>query len=133
MRVLFIAGKGGADGFNGRAGENGDAVIGLLGDGDGFVAEGRKGEGGKLGGLEFLKQKDVGLLRLEPGGDMGEARADGVDVPGGDPDGSFSRGYCSATSRSMVSLMSSPTICAGYFGAIPKSVRWMVVVAANPA
>ena len=91
VRVLVVARQSGADGFDGVAREDGDAVVCLLRDSDRFVAERTEGKGGKLGGLELLEQEDVRLLGLEPRGDVSEAGADGVDVPGGDADGGFSR------------------------------------------
>lgn len=91
VSVLFVAGKSGADGFDGMAREDGNAVVRLLRDCDGLVSERLEGEGGKFSSLEFLEQEDIRLLGLEPRGDVCEARADGVDVPGGDPDGGLSR------------------------------------------
>ena len=41
--------------------------------------------------------------------------------------------YCFATSNSMVSFTSSPSIAVGYLAATPNAVGLMVVVAENPA
>ena len=87
VAVLLVAGEAGGDGFNGQAGEDGNAVVRLLGDGGGVVAETFKVLGGEIGAFELLEEEDVGLVDLEPGGDVVEAGADGVDVPGGDADG----------------------------------------------
>jgi hypothetical protein len=84
VAVGFVAGEGGGDGFYRLAGENGDTVIGLLGDGSDMVAEVFEGGVGKLRGFELLQKQDVGGVRLQPGGDVVEAGADGVDVPAGD-------------------------------------------------
>ncbi len=87
VAVLLVAGEGGGDGFQGRAGEDGDAVVRLLGDGGGGVAKTFKVLGGEVCALELLEEEDIGLVGLEPVGDVVEAGADGVDVPGGDADG----------------------------------------------
>lgn len=86
VAVGLIAGERGAQGFQRVTGEDGDAVVGLLGDGRALVAEFAKGVRGKVGALQFLQQKHVGLALGEPRGDVGEARADGVYVPACDMD-----------------------------------------------
>ncbi len=82
-----VAREGGVEGLDGEAGEDGDAVVGFLRDGGCVVAEFLEGTGGEVGSFEFLEEEDVGLLLPEPAKDVIEPGADGVDVPGGDPDG----------------------------------------------
>lgn len=87
VAVGLVAEEGGADGLDGVARKDGDAVVGLLGDGGALVADGGEDVGREVGAFELLEEEEVGLARAEPGGDVVEAGADGIDVPGGDLDG----------------------------------------------
>jgi hypothetical protein len=87
--VCFVAGESRADGLDGRTGEDGDTVVGLLSDGDAFVAEGAEDVGREFGSFEFLEEQDVRGAGLDPGCDVIEAGFDGVDVPTSDDDGGF--------------------------------------------
>jgi hypothetical protein len=89
VAIGFVAGERGGDDLNGRAREDGDAVVGLLGDGSGVVAEILEDGIGELGGFELLEEQDVGRVGLQPGGDVVDARSDGVDVPACDYDLAF--------------------------------------------
>ena len=70
------------------AGEDGDAVVGLLGDGDALVADVLEDGSREVGALQLLKQEDIGAALLEPRKDMLQSCIDGIDVPAGDDDGS---------------------------------------------
>ena len=85
--VVGQAGEGAVGYGDGDAGENGDAVVAFLADDVCGVAG--EGVGWELGllALDFLQEQEVGLSAGEPGGDVGFALADGVDVPGGDAHG----------------------------------------------
>ncbi len=76
MAVSFIAGERGAEGLDGVAGEDGDAVVGLLGNGRALVADGFEDVGGEVCALELLQQQDVRCGGLQPGGDVVEPCAD---------------------------------------------------------
>ena len=90
---LVLAGLGqgetgkvaGGDGDR-QAGQDRDAVIGLLADHGAVVAERPERVGGKGGGLalDFLQQQQVGRVGLQPGCDVGLPLPDRVDVPGGE-------------------------------------------------
>jgi len=81
MAVRSIAPQRCADHLDGRAGEDGDAVVGFLGYGNAVVAERVEDFGGKHLSFELLHEQDVGVLALEPALGMLDSRADGVDVP----------------------------------------------------
>jgi hypothetical protein len=55
VAVGLIATKSGADGLYGMPGENGDTIVGLLGDSCAFVSQLAEEVGGELGALEFLE------------------------------------------------------------------------------
>ena len=95
VTVGGVSGEGCAEGFDGETGEDGDAVVGFLRDGGGVVAEFLEAIGGEVGSLELLEEEDVGFLLVEPAQDVIDPGADGVYVPGGDPDGEGSFGVMS--------------------------------------
>ncbi len=86
MTIGLVAAQGSANGFERMARQDGDTVVGLLGDGGALIADGGEGISGEVGAFELLEQEEVGLVRAKPGGDVVEAGTDRVDVPGGDLD-----------------------------------------------
>ncbi len=90
MGVFVVAGERGVDAFDGVERKDGDAVVGLLGDGCGLVAELGEVVCGEVGAFQLLQQEGVRPMQVEPLGDVGEAGANAVDVPGGDLDGGVS-------------------------------------------
>ena len=87
MGVFVVASQSGVDALDGVEREDSDAVVGLLGDGGGLVAELGEVVRGEVGAFQLLQQEGVRPMQVEPLGDVGEAGANAVDVPGGDLDG----------------------------------------------
>src|SRR5262245_61948446 len=65
--------------------DDGNAVIGLLADGGDVVAEVLNFEPREavIRAFDLLHQHDIGVSRLQPGGDVGDMGLDGVDVERG--------------------------------------------------
>ena len=87
VAVVGVAGKADPAQLRGiAAGEDGDAVEALLAVPDGAIA-GRLDVGDRqrfVGAFQFLQAGDVGLLALEPFEQPRQARANAVDVEGGE-------------------------------------------------
>jgi hypothetical protein len=81
VAIRLVSGEGGGGEFDGSAGEDGDAVVGFLSNGDRVVAKGLEDFGGEDFALELLHEEDVGGLAVEPALDVLDAGANGVDVP----------------------------------------------------
>ena len=66
MAIELIPGESRTDRLDGMAGDDGDAVVGFLGDSDALVTEFAKKVVWKLRPFQLLQQEYIRLARLEP-------------------------------------------------------------------